>query len=218
MPVVDRPGTALPQAPVARRQWRIRLRTVVLALVALAFVALAVGAIVVSRSYGPLESLGGMSGPMPGGADRMVWDEAMSSRSVDAMLVDGRKDGTFSFFFEVENTGRLPLTLGSFREDDPLVIARISDVRISTQSVIEARGRPDTYLPLDGATLEPGERRVLQVKARWRSVCDGARGDGSTTSFSGFPLRYGYGPFSRTQEFEMPFDFVLLCGKLPAGN
>jgi hypothetical protein len=186
--------TALPKAPVARRQGRIRVRTIVLALVVLLLIALVVGSFVVSRSYGPVESRGGMSGPASADAGRMVWDLPLGSRGVESMVVDGRKDGSFQFFFEVTNTGRIPLTFSAF-EDDPIVVARISDARISTKSVEEAGGKPKQYLPLDGARLEPGQRRTLEVTATWRAICDGGLGEGSTTSLSGFPLRYGYGPF-----------------------
>jgi hypothetical protein len=188
----------------------------VLVLVVLAVIVLAVGAFLASRSYGTVESLGGFSGPIQGQATRMVWDEPLGSRSMESMVVDGRKDGSFRFHFDVTNTGRLPLTFDRY-ESDPVVIARVSDVRISTRSYEESDGRPE-YRPLDGARLEPGESRAFEVTATWRAICDGGLAEDSTTSMSGFPLRYGYGPFHRTQQFEMPFDFVLICGKLPPEN
>jgi hypothetical protein len=129
------------------------------------------------------------------------------------MVVDARKPGTYAFWFEVENTGRLPLTFDAY-EDTTGQVRRISAVQISEQAYESTPSYP-RFRPLDGAVLEPGDRRVLQATVTMTTPC---RDRGFYATFDAVGLRYGYGPFSRSQSVRLPFDLTLLCKRLPRGR
>jgi hypothetical protein len=160
-----------------------------------------------SRAYGPLEP-GGLSGPAPGYARQMTWPETYGGE--DVMLVDGREAGTYVFWFEVVNTGSLPLTFDEF-EDSPSQIRRISRVRISAQAY-ESEAPQPRFGPLEDTTLEPGARRVLEATV---TTTQGCRDRGILTMMGDLDLRYGYGPFSRTQSVAFPWTLTFTCDPLP---
>jgi hypothetical protein len=174
---------------------------------AFALVAAAAVAVVLSRSYGPLESLGGVNGPARGETRDVVRPETYGEG--DVMVIDARKGGTFSFIFDVDNTGRLPLTFDAFQSEARHVW--ISDVRVSRLAYEESGGEPQ-FRPLEGAVIPAGETRTLRATVSMEPCSENGA---SYSKITGVDLRYGYGPFSRTQTVEMPFGLVMLCDMPP---
>ena len=181
----------------------------ILALVVVLVGALVAVGIVASRSYGPIAAGGGLLSPRPvGGVDyRAV--EQIGLDVKPAYAVDARKPGAFGISFEIENSGRLPITFDDAPERSKFMVLQ-QDVRISSAPVHE-NPRAGVEIPIAGVTLEPGERRRLHVTFRWKALCEDGGAGFSTPG--GADVRYSsLLVFRRTETVEMPSDVVLVCG------
>ena len=209
--------TARPGVQDSARQPPSRRAMLLTAAVVILLAAAVVGAVLASRSYGPVEFRGGSitHAAGPGVDYRTV--EPIDPGGATAFAVDHNEAGTFELGFDVTNTGRLPLTLGA-PEDDSFMDIRLT-LRISEQdSARSANVNRLTYVPVEGVTIAPGEHRRLVATFRWSRCEDAASGGGR--SARAIPVRYGAvgGIFTRNQYVEPPSKVVLVCGDLPRPN
>jgi hypothetical protein len=205
--------SAAPQVEPGARRRRFGIGAILVLVAGLALVGGAIAAIVVAGSYGPLVTCC-TNGPVAEETRAVVRQDEDGE---NLMLIDARRGGTFTFMFEVDNTGRLPLTFEGFRPQEQLErVAWVTDVSVSSQGYEESRGTPE-YGTLEGAVVPADATRVLRATVTLRP-CLETSSRGTSTSLSAFDLRYGYGPFTRTQTVQMPFELVLLCDPLPAGQ
>jgi hypothetical protein len=196
---------------------RIRTRTLGALLVGFLLAVGVVSAVVVSRSYGPLEFTGGgiAGGDEPGKA---VVIDPEGIRNVPVLVIDARESGEHVFEFDLTNTGRLPLTIEGLEQEDPPGYVSFTKVEIATASANDGAGAGvggTIFRPAEGAALAAGETRGFRVTVAY-TFCE-VSSPGAGSSGYVLPLRYGYGPFSRTG-VTMPLDLQIQCGPLPAGE
>ena len=189
-------------------------------LVAAAVVVLAAGvaaAALAWRSYEPLAFTGGTVAPNASAGVEWRIVETMSSSGTTVYALDRAKPGTFVLGFDLRNTGRLPVTLGS-PPPEPGDSVRMS-LRVSVQREVEGTPPGIEYVSLDGVTMAAGESRRLLVTYRWTS-CGDRWSSGSFVTYSHVRVRLTSrgGLLGRTQWVELPAEVVLVCGDLPRPN
>ena len=190
-------------APVPGR-FVTRRRAVVAALVTA--IAMAVGGVAWLLTYKPLEPGSAFAGPEQG---TLAWSRADTGIGDVVYYVSIGKPGTFSVGYDVENGGRLPVTiqgLGSSAGFTLKSMNRYPTFEDPTQHV------PGQLVPFEPVSIEPGESRflVLQITIDSNSVCGEEGGAGVPSDPS---LRYrtlGIVPGEAT--VGLPFTVVKVCG------
>jgi hypothetical protein len=162
-------------------------RRVVLALVvalALALAGVAVAGYLWLHAYMPIRTAG-TAGPAPGSlAFEAAPDE---DPGITRYVASAREDGSLGVIFDVENTGRLPITIEGIGNDAN------TPGSLALRMILHRAAAPGThrYEPFTPATLARGERTFLGLEAVARDTCENyARG--TTVEGDSVTLRYSY--------------------------
>jgi hypothetical protein len=189
-------------APVPGRF--VTRRRVLVAALATAVVML-VGAVAWLLTYSPLEP-GSLSGA-PGGT--AAWSVADTGVGDVVYYVSAGKPAVFEIGFDVENGGRLPITLQGLGSPTAFALARMGRYPTFEEPSREV-GRP--LVPFEPVTIDPGDSRylVLELRIEGQEVC-------SQPGSSGVPsdpgLRYRtLGIVPGETVVGLPFTVVTLCG------
>jgi hypothetical protein len=201
--VTDGPADGLPTAS-GGIPWR-SLGLALAVVAALALAGTAIAGYLWLRSYTPIE-LAGTSGPAPASVEVkfVPYDEVTGKKTY---VVSGDEDGRFGIYFDVANTGRLPITIEGLGGDEgggdtlsPRTrLNNAGDDGTSRSSDFEPTtlGRGEsTFLALEVLATNPCERYVYGSSIIWETVT----------------LRYTYAAiFEREATLELPTAITLEC-------
>jgi hypothetical protein len=168
-------------------------------------VAMLVGGVAWLLTYSPLNP-GSLSGA-PGGS--AAWSAADTGVGDVVYYVSVGKPATFEVGFDVENGGRLPITLQGLGSPTAFTLASMGRYATFEEPGREV-GRP--LVPFEPVTIDPGDSRylVLQLRIEGEVVCTQSGG-----SFvpSDPALRFRtLGVVPGEQTIPLPFTVVGICG------
>jgi hypothetical protein len=189
-------------APVPGRF--ITRRRVLVATLATA-VAMLVGAVAWLLTYSPIKP-GSLSGA-PGGT--AAWSAADTGVGDVVYYVSAGKPATFEIGFDIQNGGRLPITLQGLGSPTAFTLASMGRYPLGEEPTREV-GRP--LVPFEPVTIDPGDSHylVLQLRIEGEALCP--PGSGSFVP-SDPALRFRtLGVVPGEQTVGLPFTVVGMCG------
>ena len=156
-------------------------------------------------TYSPLRP-GSLSGA-PGGS--AAWSVADTGVGDVVYYVSAGKPGVFEIGFDVQNTGRLPITLQGLASPTAFTLASMGRYPVFEEPSREV-GRP--LVPFEPVTIDPGDSHylVLQLRIGGEVVCTQSGGS-FVPSDPGLRFRT-LGLVPGEQTVGLPFTVVGMCG------
>jgi hypothetical protein len=156
-------------------------------------------------TYSPLRP-GSLSGA-PGGS--AAWSVADTGVGDVVYYVSAGKPGVFEIGFDVQNTGRLPITLQGLGSPTAFTLASMGRYPVFEEPTREV-GRP--LVPFEPVTIGPGDSHylVLQLRIEGEVVCTQSGGS-FVPSDPGLRFRT-LGLVPGEQTVGLPFTVVGMCG------
>ncbi len=190
--------------PAARRpRARRALALVFIAALLVAVVAAAAGYLWL-RSYAPIR-MAGTSGPGPASGDVQVVRHAEEFGGRTAYVVSGDQPVRFGAFFDVTNTGPLPVTIEGLADLDRDSLFP----PLKLHGGVAADG--SRFLDFRPFTLDGGETAFLGLEVVATTQCQDFVPGGSI-GWESVSLRYSYARFfEREATIQMPVAMSLVC-------
>lgn len=200
--MIEQPAAKL---PTTRK--RIPWRGVALVLAALAVVAVvaAIAGYVWLRSYAPLR-LAGAGGLGPTSLD-VEFAPADSETGRTAYSVSGERGGRFGLVFDVENNGRLPITIEGLGGDEGGGDSLFPRLKLHIAGGLGV----NSYDDFSPTRLGRGQRVFLGLEIITTRPCESVLPGGSIT-WDSVTLRYSYARFfEREEAIQLPATMSLAC-------